>query len=178
MQASLGMTGTNMKLDLVSGRTLASSTDITLGQNALDGRLLGTAPLRLAGNELANKLEGNNGGNSLSGAAGNDTIIGGKGNDRIEGGTGDDRLTGDDGADSFVFVDQSGSTTGHDQITSLGSGDRIIIDLVGTLPSEATWERDHIAATTTGWRITLDDGATIDVTGWTLALLENTLTLA
>ena len=177
MEATLGMTGSNVKLDLVNGNTLASSGHLTLGQNATNGRLLGAGDLNLTGNNQDNRLEGNSGANTVAGGGGADTILGNGGNDRIEGGAGNDTLTGGAGSDSFVFTVQAGATTGQDRITDLGSGDRIVIDLPGTLPSEAAWEDSHITAATGGWTIALDDGSSIFVAGGTLAALENALTL-
>lgn len=177
MEATLGMTGNNVKLDLVNGNTLSASTHLTLGQNAPNGRLLGAGDLNLGGNGLGNRLEGNSGANSMSGGAGADTILGNGGNDRIEGDGGNDNLAGGAGSDSFVFTVQAGATTGQDRVTDLGSGDRILIDLNGTLPSEAAWEASHISAASGGWTITLDDGSSIFVAGGTLSLLENALTL-
>jgi Ca2+-binding RTX toxin-like protein len=178
MEATLGMTGSNVKLDLVSGKTLAASTDLTLGLNAIDGRLLGAGALKLTGNGQANRLEGNSGANTLTGGGGGDTILGGGGNDRIEGAAGNDVLTGGAGADSFVFTVQSGATTGQDRITDLGATDKILIDLPGALPSESAWEDSHISAISGGWQVTLDDGSRIEVLGVSLGTLENALTLA
>jgi Ca2+-binding RTX toxin-like protein len=186
MRLSLAMTGGNVKLDLVNGRTLCASASMTLGTGALDGRLLGIAGLSLSGNGGANRLEGNGGANVIRGLGGNDTLEAGRGNDRLEGGDGADRLfgglgsdtlTGGAGNDSFVFTDLAGSTTGRDRIADLGLGDRIVIDLRGTLPAEAAWEDNHVSAVTGGWQITLDDGSSIRVGGVTLATLENALVL-
>lgn len=100
MQATLGMTGTNVKLDVVAGTTLAASTDLTLGAGAVNGRLLGVSSWSLTGNEGANVLTGNAGANALSGAGGDDRLIGGGGADTLAGGA---------GADDFVFLAASDS---------------------------------------------------------------------
>jgi hypothetical protein len=86
-------------------------------------------------------------------------------------------LTGGAGNDRFVFVDLAGSTTGRDRITDLSPGDRIVIDLCSPLPNEAEREATYNRAVTGGWRIPLDDGSVIAVSGVTLDLLENALTL-
>jgi Ca2+-binding RTX toxin-like protein len=186
MRLSLVLSGGNAKLDVVDGRVLCASASMTLGAGATDARLLGVATLTLIGNGSANRLDGNNGANTVRGLGGNDVLDGGRGNDRIEGGDGADRLqggfghdilTGGAGTDSFVFTDLAGSTTGRDRITDLGTGDRIVIDLIGSLPSESRWEDSHIAATSGGWRIALDDGSTITVSDATRAEVENALTL-
>jgi Ca2+-binding RTX toxin-like protein len=75
MKASLGMTGTNVKLDVINGRILASSTDLALGTNAKDGLLLGVANTDLAGNSAANVLTGNKGANVIKGGAGSDDFV-------------------------------------------------------------------------------------------------------
>jgi hypothetical protein len=54
-----------VKLDVVNGRVLASSVDLTLGTGAVDGRLLGVAGTKLTGNAAANVLEGNKGANII-----------------------------------------------------------------------------------------------------------------
>ncbi|TNC50716.1 calcium-binding protein [Rubellimicrobium rubrum] len=176
-QAVLAMTGTNVKLDLINGSIIAASTDLTLGSGAKDGRLLGMANIDLTGNTSANRLEGNKGANDIFGGGGSDTLLGAAGNDRLEGAWGNDSFTGGSGSDSFVFKDLSGSTTGQDRIADLGSGDRIVIDLMGSLPSEAAWEDSHISAATGGFTIALDDGSQIFVASTTLSTLENALTL-
>ena len=62
-------------------------------------------------------------------------------------------------------------------MTDLAAGDRLVIDLLGTLPSEAAWEDSHIAATTGGHNVTLDDGSVIFLANAALATIENALTL-
>jgi Ca2+-binding RTX toxin-like protein len=176
-QVSLAMTGTNVKLDLLNGRTVAASTDMTLGSGARDGLLLGTANLDLTGNSSANRLEGNKGSNDILGGGGSDTLLGAAGADRLEGAAGNDIFTGGGGTDSFVFKDVAGSTTGQDRITDLASGDKVVVDLMGTLPSESAWEDSHITSTTGGYNITLDDGSLIFVAGTALSTLESVLTL-
>lgn len=176
-QAVLTMTGTNVKLDLINGSILAASTDLTLGNGAKDGRLLGMASVDLIGNASDNRLEGNKGANDLYGGGGSDTLLGAGGNDRLEGAAGNDSFTGGSGSDSFVFRDVAGSSTGQDRISDLGSGDKIVIDLMGSLPSEAAWEDSHISGVTGGYTLALDDGSRIFVAGTTLSALENALTL-
>ena len=132
VQATLGMTGTNVKLDVVDGRVLAASTHLTLGTGAADGRLLGVENLNLTGNAGGNILEGNGGANlvqgmggndSLHGLAGNDVLRGGDGNDRLDGGLGTDRLEGGLGDDLYV-LGASGDTVvelagaGTDQVSA------------------------------------------------------------
>ena len=112
LQASLAMTGTNVKLDVISGRILAASTDLALGAHARDGLLLGAANTDLIGNGAGNALTGNRGANILQGMGGNDTLRGGDGNDRLVGGTGADALVGGRGADDFVFAATSHSAPG------------------------------------------------------------------
>lgn len=167
-QVTLTMTGTNVKLDLVSASLLAASTGMTLGANATDGRLLGVADIDLTGNSAANWLEGNMGAN---------TIVGGDGSDWLEGGSGNDTLTGGAGSDSFVFNDVSGSATGSDRITDFAPGDTITIHLLATLPAESAWEDSHITSTTGGWIIALDGGSQITVAGGSLSDLKGALSL-
>ena len=111
MQATLAMTGTNVKVDIVDGRVLASSTSLTLGTGGIDASLLGVAGNSLNGNSANNVLTGNAGANTLAGRAGhdsllglagNDTLNGGSGNDHVDGGVGDDILIGGSGLDSLI----------------------------------------------------------------------------
>lgn len=130
MQATLGMTGTNVKLDVVNGRILASSTDLTLGQNAVDGRLLGIADRSLAGNDAANLLEGNRGANVIRGMGGDDTLKGGAGADTLIGASGQDTLLGGGGADDFVFhsvSDSAPGSTSQDVINKFAKGSDDIV---------------------------------------------------
>lgn len=195
MQASLAMTGTNVKLDVINGRILASSTSMTLGQNAPEGRLLGVANTSLTGNEGGNSLIGNNGSNTLNGVggadyivglggndviwggAGNDYVVGGYGMDTIRGGVGNDRMAGGPGSDTFIFCSRPWHPEGQDRILDLAAGDRILIDYDGALPKESAWEDSHIRATSTGWLISVGDGSTIAVNNVSLATLESALTL-
>jgi serralysin len=68
-----------------------------------------TAPLVLAGNELANRVVGNAGANILYGGDGDDRLEGGAGNDYLVGGLGADRMFGNAGNDTF-YVDNAGDT--------------------------------------------------------------------
>jgi Ca2+-binding RTX toxin-like protein len=112
MQASLGMTGTNVKLDVIDGRVLAASADLALGARAADGRLLGVADLDLSGNDARNRLEGNAGANRIEGGGGADLLSAGGGADALVGGAGKDRLSGGAGADDFVFLAEADSRPG------------------------------------------------------------------
>jgi Ca2+-binding RTX toxin-like protein len=116
LQASLDMTGTSVKLDVINGRILASSTDMVLGSNAKGGLLLGAANTDLVGNGGGNGLVGNKGANTLNGMGGNDTLKGGAGADRLVGGTGADLLKGGAGADDFVFGAGHSTPGGRDTI--------------------------------------------------------------
>lgn len=110
MNATITMPGTNVKLDVIDGRVLASSHSLTLGAGGIDARLLGiSSGNTLAGNDAANVLEGNKGANTLSGMGGNDTLRGGAGGDVLIGGMGRDTLVGGRGADDFVFRSTSES---------------------------------------------------------------------
>ena len=143
VQASLGMTGSNVKLDILDGRLLAASTHLALGAGAQDGRLLGVAGLSLSGNNGGNGLEGNAGANLvkgmggndwLRGMAGNDSLDGGTGNDALVGGTGRDTLRGGAGADDFVFLSASHSgpsATTRDAVLDFARGqDDIVLSAI------------------------------------------------
>lgn len=100
-------------------------------------KLMGTAKIDGAGNDLNNTITGNSatnrlwggdGSDNISGGNGNDTIWGQGGGDTITGGNGADRLTGGGGADTFVYaaVTQSGAGSKADTLVDFTSGsDRI-----------------------------------------------------
>lgn len=84
--------------------TVQSSVTWTLGANAENLTLTGTAAINGTGNTLANVLTGNAANNVLAGGDGNDTLIGGKGNDALNGGTGNDafQVARGDGQDTIT----------------------------------------------------------------------------
>lgn len=107
----------NAKVDLVDGDTILSSMDTTLGNGAVDLRLLGQAALDATGNGLDNTLTGNIGDNILRGLAGHDVVSGGKGDDQLSGNGGRDQLSGGEGDDVLyggLGADQLDSGSGND----------------------------------------------------------------
>ncbi|SFC10441.1 CAP domain-containing protein [Tropicimonas isoalkanivorans] len=168
------------KLDLVDGRLLETSVDLTLGKGARNAAFIGDTGTTLTGNGAKNRLEGNGLGNDLSGGDGNDRLFGyggsdrlaggrgadvlkgGKGrddllghggNDILDGGTGNDLLTGGKGADTFRF---GGRAFGTDTITDLGATDMVEISAKGEAETRSTLK----AALTNG-----PDGAVYDHLG-------------
>lgn len=135
MNATIAMPGTNVKLDVIDGRVLATSHSLTLGAGGVDARLLGVSSGNtLTGNGAANVLEGNKGANTLSGMGGDDTLRGGAGGDALIGGAGRDTLIGGSGTDDFVFrslSDSSASASSADilQGFTLGKDDVVVRDI-------------------------------------------------
>jgi len=86
-----------------------SSLAYTLGANAENLTLTGTAAINGAGNGSANILIGNSGVNVLSGAGGADTLRGGSGNDTLNGGSGDDTFLFGRGDGQDLVQDNSGT---------------------------------------------------------------------
>jgi hypothetical protein len=127
INATIEMTGTNVKLDILDGHVLASSASLTLGANGSDAFLLGVASTGLTGNAAANVLTGNAGNNALKGAGGDDVLIGGKGADVLTGGSGADVLTGGSGADIFIF----GKESATDTVVDPEAGDRFDVSAWG-----------------------------------------------
>ena len=82
--------------------TVQSSITYTLGANVENLKLIGTAAINGAGNELNNTLTGNGAANTLNGGTGNDNINGGVGADTLIGGLGNDTLTVDNVGDVVV----------------------------------------------------------------------------
>jgi Ca2+-binding RTX toxin-like protein len=90
--------------------TVLSSVSFTLGANAENLTLTGSAHINGTGNTLANLIVGNDGANILNGGSGNDTLVGGAGKDILAGGS---------GADHFDFKTLDGSA---DRITDFQKG--------------------------------------------------------
>ena len=97
--ASIAADSGNVKLDVVDGKTLYSSGDITLLTGINNVRLLGVSALDATGNAAANSIVGNKGANILSGGNGADRVAGEAGNDFVYGGAGDDFVYGGTGSD-------------------------------------------------------------------------------
>lgn len=135
MGAAVKLEGANIKIDLVDGNTIQSSTSATLTQSALHLALLGIADVSGIGNGLANTITGNAGDNVLRGFNGNDLLQGGGGedvlggganNDVLNGGAAKDRMSGGGGRDIFVFDDLAEARSGMDIISDFQQGlDRI-----------------------------------------------------
>ncbi len=113
--AVVDLSAGNVKLDLVSGAggilRLLSSSDLMLGENAVEAQLLGAADLSVTGNAGANLLIGNSGNNTLMGGAGDDILIGGAGDDILDGGTGTNTARYSGQRADYQVVTQNGVTT-------------------------------------------------------------------
>lgn len=127
--ATIGTDSGNVKLDVVSGKTLYTSGDITLLTGINNLRLLGVAALdatgnaadnTIVGNKGANILVGNEGVDKIGGDGGNDFVFGGAGNDFVYGGTGNDKVYG--GADN----DYLSGGAGADQLFGGAGSDRML----------------------------------------------------
>ncbi|HYI49219.1 MAG TPA: calcium-binding protein, partial [Allosphingosinicella sp.] len=95
---------------------------------------LGSSPIELTGNALANRLTGNAAGNVLDGGEGNDELHGRGGNDRLEGGAGDDALNGGEG-DDLLYGGEGADTAGG------GAGnDSFFVDDLGDSTLEGAGE--------------------------------------
>jgi Ca2+-binding RTX toxin-like protein len=115
---SVGLTigSSNVKIDLVDGRTIQSSASVRLEAGAKNLNLLGVASINGTGNELANIIHGGNGKNKLSGGVGNDVLAGGRGADTLIGGANADKF-------DFNALTDSGLTTAtRDRITDFQRG--------------------------------------------------------
>ena len=122
ISVGIGAGTANVKLDVVDGNTIYSSTNILSLANAAGAKLLGIANLSLKGGIASETLTGNRGSNTINGNSGNDKINGGTGgsdilngdagNDIITGASGKDTMTGGVGADDFDFntATESGKT--------------------------------------------------------------------
>ena len=108
--------GDNVKVDLVDGTRIESSSSAILGGGSVDLTLLGQQSLWGYGNALGNKLIGNLGDNLLDGFDGDDSLLGNGGDDILVGGGGEDTLSGGNGQDTVK------GNTGNDTIHG-GEGD-------------------------------------------------------
>ncbi|MCC7427594.1 MAG: hypothetical protein IT557_11860, partial [Alphaproteobacteria bacterium] len=150
----------NVKLDLVGGSTVASSSNLVLVSGAaVNGRLLGIADRSLTGNGAANVLEGNRGGNLIEGSDGNDTLRGMDGNDTLDGQSGSDTLEGGAGDDTYIIAD------GIDTILELpgeGASDTVMSALATyVLPAEV----ERLLFTGAGNAALTGNAAANDITG-------------
>ena len=116
---AIGAGADNVKLDVVSGSTIFSSTSVRHISGARAITLLGVANISavgagggelITGNRGPNALTGNGGPDTLRGGPGKDTLNGGPGIDTVDGGPGRDTLTG--GADSDTFDFNAAAETG------------------------------------------------------------------
>ena len=85
--------------DTIGGDVVTSSGTITMGPNAHNAILTGTADAAVYGNALDNAIQGNAGNNFLRGGAGDDSIRGAAGDDIVYGNEGEDVIYGNEGAD-------------------------------------------------------------------------------
>lgn len=183
-RVELDLDGGNVKLDLISGKTLAVSDDAELLSGPIRNlKALGIANIDLTGGAEANVLTGNKGKNELvggggsdklEGLAGADTLIGGKGfdklfgglgADRLVGGDGNDRLTGGAGADAFVFAKTPGRDTVRD--FKAGQGDKLLFDdaLWSGQMTEAQVVRKFADVTAAGVVFDFDNGVEVVLSG-------------
>lgn len=102
-QVRVNLSAGNGKLDLVDGKVLETSVDLTLVSGVTAARALGVSNVALTGGDGNDLLTGNSGANLLTGGAGADTLIGGLGNDTLVGGAGADVLNGGDGIDTVSY---------------------------------------------------------------------------
>jgi VCBS repeat-containing protein len=91
--------------------TVQSSITYTLGANAENLTLTGSAANNGTGNGHDNVIIGNAGNNVLSGLDGNDTLTGNAGNDILDGGLGADVMMGGIGNDIYVVDNVGDSVT-------------------------------------------------------------------
>lgn len=153
----------NLGDDAVYGN---AGLDILFGGRGFDHVFGGIDNDVVYGNFDDDNVFGNIGNDTLFGGAGNDDMFGGQGNDVLNGnlgnddltgGLGNDTLSGNAGADEFALI----TGFGNDVVTDFNGNDGDRISIIGTL------------ATTTdssaGLVITLSDGASITLTGVTLA---------
>ena len=100
VQVTIG--DSNIKLDVVDGDTIWSSTSLVLVSGIHKALLLGAADLSVTGTTGNDELTGNKGDNVLNGLAGADRLYGKAGADTLRGGSGYDFLDGGAGADTLI----------------------------------------------------------------------------
>ncbi|MEZ5734612.1 MAG: tandem-95 repeat protein [Novosphingobium sp.] len=133
----------NIKLDVVDGNTLLTSTSVQVdgaisvirGIGTLYGGLTltaGSGNQQVIGTAGSDTLGGGSGNDDLIGDAGNDTIDGGTGNDTISGGAGNDTIVGGDGDDTIdggAGNDTINGGTGSDVVTYSGNQSQYTITI-------------------------------------------------
>ena len=110
----------NAKVDLVNGKEINSSANVTLSTGAVDLRLLGISNINGTGNAGNNAITGNAGSNILTGAGGNDTIDGLAGSDTavFSGKQSDYKITVSGGTATLQDL-RAGSVDGTDTIVNV-----------------------------------------------------------
>jgi Ca2+-binding RTX toxin-like protein len=146
--AELG--GTNAKLDILGGDTVATTTGVELVAGLSDVRHLGLFGGSSAGDAGANLMTGAGGADALAGGGGDDTLEGGAGADTLEGGAGDDVLRGGTGQDRALFALASTAYAVADLGGALelsGEGtDRVEGDVETFVFADGTLSRAEVAA--------------------------------
>jgi len=120
---SIALANRNVKVDLVNGNEIWTSTSITAASTQVkEIHALGKDNIDLAGSASAEAIYGNRGKNILSGGGGDDSLIGGRGIDKLFGGA---------GADTFVFAkgDTGKTAAKADTIADFSTADGDVIDL-------------------------------------------------
>ena len=121
-----------------------SSLAYTLGANAENLTLTGTAAINGAGNGSANVLIGNSGVNVLSGAGGADTLRGGLGNDTLNGGSGNDTFLFGRGDGQDLVQDNSGTADKLLYDAGINSLDLVISRQANNLRLSIHGSTDHV----------------------------------
>jgi Ca2+-binding RTX toxin-like protein len=154
--------------------TLWSFVTYTLGANAENLTLTGTAAINGTGNGLNNVITGNSGNNNLNGGAGNDTLYGGAGNDTLNGAAGNNTLYGGTGNDRYIFnsdtyisiteyVNEGVDTVESAYSFNLGAADLENLVLTGTSAINGTGNGLNNTITGNSANNTLNAGAGNDI---------------
>ncbi len=160
-----GNNGDNLVIGGIGGDTIDghNGNDTLRGGGGDDFLYGGNSDDFLYGDAGADSLSGGNGGDSLYGGAGSDRLDGGNGNDVLVGGAGDDILTGGNGSDVFII----GPSSGMDQITDFGGGDRIDWSAMTKAGYEATITQSGFNTV-----IAFGDGSSVRLNGVTASSLR------
>ncbi len=118
--------------------TVHAAVTYTLGSDVENLRLVGSAPLAGAGNELDNLLVGNDGNNVLAGLAGNDTLDGGLGADILDGGAGDDTYHVDNAGDQVMEAAGAGNDAVRSRVSVSLAANVENLTLVGSNAIDGT----------------------------------------
>lgn len=114
LTVTTSVTDSNLKLDVVDGRTLLTSGSISVSGPVSKIQVISIQDVTVTAGAGNQQLVGNDGIDTLDGGAGDDYLFGGFNNDKLYGGDGNDQLKGEGGNDFIDGGDGTDTAVYHD----------------------------------------------------------------